>query len=280
MHSILLLLPTLAFAAKTYGTCGTQLKITAGGYGKPTLHTFDLSGITGEAVTYTYTDPNADMPTTFYFTPCGDTSQTCDDPIKTPAVGMGVRQTEDAGGNKCDVLGSFSTDDAVWSPLLEDDTGDFIGLQLKGGEGSACLAGGAVGSSYSLITNFNCYEGNPKDRVKATPAATAYIASNGEGCYPVYQINTCEACADGCQLPLTPTGSNNDGGIGWFAWLLIICFLILLPGYLIGGYVVYKRPLPPFDRCLTQRTLQEPGEYSAAASMNGGTTYGSVSDSL
>ena len=56
--------------------------------------------------------------------------------------------------------------------------------------------------------------------------------------------------------------------------------MIILPGYLIGGYVVYKRPLPPFDRCLTQRTLQEPGEYSAAASMNGGTTYGSVSDSL
>ena len=158
---------------------------------------------------YTYTDPSADAPTTYYFTPCGMTSQTC--VTKNPATGMGVRISEDSSGNTCDVLGSFSDDFAEWTPLLEDDTGDFIGLQLNGGNGSPCQAGGShpvEPTPYRLVTNFNCYVGNPKDRIKASPAGTAFVASSGSSCSPIFQINTCLACADGCSLPSAQGNSS------------------------------------------------------------------------
>ena len=208
------------------------------------------------------------------------TSQTC--VTKNPATGMGVRISEDSSGNTCDVLGSFSDDFAEWTPLLEDDTGDFIGLQLNGGNGSPCQAGGShpvEPTPYLLVTNFNCYVGNPKDRIKASPAGTAFVASSGSGCSPIFQINTCLACADGCSLPLSPSAGSGGGGVGWFGWLLIVVFLILTPAYIIGGYVIQKRILPPFDRCVpeSRRTSQEVGgDYSVAQ----GTTYGAVSDSI
>jgi len=50
MLFFLILLPFAVHAAKTYGTCGTQLNISSGGYGIQST-TFDLSGITGESVT-------------------------------------------------------------------------------------------------------------------------------------------------------------------------------------------------------------------------------------
>ena len=274
----------LAGAAKTYGMCGTQLNITAGGYGKTTQVTFDLSGITGEAVSYTYTDPNTNPPATFWFTPCGMAPETCVG--ANPAVGMGVRQSENAGGQTCDVLGSWSTDFAVWMPLLEDDTGDFIGLQLTGGDGSTCdnqPPHPVQPVAYGLVVNFNCFVGNPKDRIKAGPEASSFLAASGDACSPVYQINTCLACADGCALPLTPSSSQTGGGPGWFGWLLIIGFGFMLPAYIAGAYMVTGRLPVPFDRCFpeSRRTSQEAGAdagYSSAAM--GGTSYGSVSDSI
>jgi hypothetical protein len=233
-------------------------------------------------VTYQYTDPNAADTTTYYFTPCGMTQETC--PGKNPAVGMGVRIAEDTSkGQTCDVLGSFSSDFAVWKPLLEDDTGDFIGIQLVGGDGSACSAS-TLGDSYSLTVNFNCYSGNPKDRIKAGPEATGFIANSGNLCSPVYQIDTCLACADACALPLSPSAANPPGGgPGWFGWTLIIMFGILTPLYVVGGFFMTGRLPVPFDRCssISRRTSMQAGngQYSSAAS-NGATSYGSVSDSI
>ena len=272
--------------------CGTQLTITQGGFGKPTLTTFDLSGISGESVTYSYTDPNAQSPTTYYFSPCGDTQESCDDPVKDPSVGMGIQITEDSTkGEVCDVLGAFSTEDADWEPLLEDDTGDFIGLQMTNNIGSKCES--LPNTFYSLTVNFNCYMGNPKDRIKAGPEATGFIAQTGsgegDGCSAVYQINSCLACADACALPLvpSPTSDGPAGGPGWFGWLLIVVFLIIAPVYIIGGFVLFKRLPPPFDRCLSlsRRTSMQAGNegYTTASNVNytsKSTSYGSVADSL
>ena len=204
---------------------------------------------------------------------------------------MGVKIGEATAGPTCDVLGSFSDDFATWSPLLEDQTGDFIGLQLVGGDGSACATGPPGANAYSMTVNFNCYTGNPKDRVKSSSAATGFIASMGSGCSPVYQINTCLACSDGCAntppAP-SPSGAGSGKGLGWFAWTCIIIFGILLPLYVVGGFLITKRLPPPFDRCasLSRRTQMLAGKdnsYTSAelgGSNKGGTTYGAVSDSI
>ena len=202
---------------------------------------------------------------------------------------MGVQKTEDSKGKVCNVLGAFSTEDADWEPLLEDDTGDFIGVQMTNNVGSKCES--LPNAFYSLTVNFNCYTGNPKDRIKAGPEATGFIAQigSGDGCSAVYQINTCLACADACALPLvpSPTSDGPAGGPGWFGWLLIVVFLIIAPVYIIGGFVLFKRLPPPFDRCLSssRRTSMQAGNegYTTASNVNytsKSTSYGSVADSL
>jgi hypothetical protein len=184
------------------------------------------------------------------------------DHAQDPLIGMGVSKS-DTG---CHVLGTWDAVGALWTALLDEDSGKVIGIQLKGGDGATCSAN--TQDKYSLTTNFNCYV-DEAQTVKASLEASGFLANMGDECNPVYQINTCLACADGCgaspsppQPPQTPSSSATHsgtvpGGMGWFGVLCIVVFVVVLPLYVGVGFVLRSRQglsglaalPPPLDKC-------------------------------
>lgn len=270
-------------SGKTYGKCGTRLTITPTPGANPKLVTFDLSRISGEKVVY---GPYSDGSTgeDFYFSPCNSVPniQCPENPEhqSDPLIGMGIAKGDQGA---CNVLGTWDADSAVWSPLLDEGTGKVVGIQLKGGEGATC----AVNSmeKFSLTTNFNCYTDDAQTK-KASLKASGFLADMGNDCNPVYQINTCLACPDGCgaqPLPATPSSDPihvDPPGMGWFAVLCIIVFVVILPLYVGIGYIVKTREghsglsalPPPFHRCAQS---EAPYKYGASGSYQEN-DYGSI----
>ena len=106
--------------------------------------------------------------------------------------------------------------------------------------------------------------------VKAGQAASGFLADMGDDCNPMFQINTCLACPDGCGSSLTPSSAGPDHpGMGWFAVLCIIVFVVLLPLYVGIGFITRSRQglsglaalPPPLDKCAGASDSNTPDIY-------------------
>ena len=204
-----------------------------------------------------------------------------------PVIGMGMSQS-DLG---CDVLGQWGADGASWSALLDEDSGKVIGIQLHGGEGATCHVNQK--EKYSLTTNFNCYV-DEAQTVKASLQASDFLAEMGNECNPVYQINTCLACPDGCgaspPAPMnTPSSSSSNpgkgsAGVGWFGVLCIVVFVVVLPLYVGVGFILRSRQglsglaalPPPLDKCAGSSNTNSSDLYQNSGSGYGTSDFDSI----
>jgi len=115
----------------------------------------------------------------------------------------------------------------------------------SGSEGGACL-GKFVSATATSSGIQLTYDGGDIDTVTGVPRrGIINIACGGSGSSnPINPVKFIEPTSHGAGQPwiyvFETTSALLCGGIGGGGWILIILFVFLIPGYLIGGFLVNK----------------------------------------